>query len=54
LAYFWMQPVTPSESWLPAVQMFLEKESQAGPFRRVWFFDFGSQSIVYSKEREVA
>ena len=48
LAYHVVQPMLPSDTWLPAVQATVTEVLPRSVFRQVWLFDVPTATVVYS------
>ena len=54
LAYFGVQPVGALDSWLPAVQEFVEHSWASSAFQRLWVCDLSIPSVIWFAERRAA
>ena len=47
LAYYDLQPIFPTSSWLPRVESYVGKSLHSSMFRRVWFYDIHKGNVIY-------
>ena len=50
LAYYELQPELPEELWRHQLDAFLDAHGSSSPFRRVWVYDCGADTVRFSSE----